>query len=291
MANTIDTALIVDVLSETAITTLGNKLASFSAFTGDFSNERALQAGKIQIPVATTGDASQKNPTNFETGDSTLSKVAVTIDHYSKSFVLSSAAMNQALKIEMLAKKALQIFAQGLYDIALTPVTTTNFPTAISLASVVATNTNDLLFNNVLKPVFARLAKASERHVILNGSLFAQSLPQNVLGFKPGGPAFGFDGVHLSDRFDGSESNTVGFGCSPEAIAIASMLPMKAPGADQEFIASEVVPIDSIGLSVELNMWYSRATRSLWASYDVLFGAAFGGDASKGVLVKTTSGS
>ena len=291
MSQTIDAALLVDVLSETAITTLGDKLAGFSAFTGDFSNSRALQQGKIQIPVATTGDSSQKNPTSFETGDSTLSKIAVTIDHYSKSFRLSSESLNQSLKIEMLAKKALMIFAQDLYDVAMTPVTTTNFPTAISVASVVATNSNDLLFNNVLKPVFARLAQASERHIILNGSLFSQSLPQNVLGFKPGGPAFGFDGVHLSTRFGGAEASTVGFGCSPEAIAIASMLPMKAPGSDQEFIASEVIEIPDVGLSIEMNVWYARASRALWASYDVLFGAAFGGDALKGVLVKTSSGS
>lgn len=291
MANTIDTALIVDVLSEKAKTTLGDKLASLKAFSADFSNERALQTGKIQIPVATAGSTTLKNPSNFESGDSTLAKVAVTVDHYSQPFYLSSASINQAMKIEMLAEKNLQVFAESLYDIALTPVTTTNFPTAVSVASVAGTTTNDLLFANVLKPVFARLAKAGERHIILNANLFAQSLPQNVLGFKPGSPAFGFDGVHLSTRFSAAEANCVGFGCTSGAIAVASMLPSKAPGADQEFLATEVVAIDSIGLSVELNLWYSRSTRSLWASYDVLFGAAYGGDTATGVLVKTSTGS
>jgi hypothetical protein len=40
-------------------------------------------------------------------------------------------------------------------------------------------------------------------------------------------------------------------------------------------------------LSVQMNMWVSRQTRSLWASYDVMFGASKADGSALKLLVLT----
>lgn len=78
-----------------------------------------------------------------------------------------------------------------------------------------------------------------------------------------------------------TSANSVGFACGPDAIAVASGLPIGQPAG--EFIGLSTVNIDgtgtnstSLGLTIQLAVWYSRVTRTIWASYDVMFGAAAG---------------
>ena len=51
--------------------------------------------------------------------------------------------------------------------------------------------------------------------------------------------------------------------------------------------ASRVVEIPDLGLNVVINLWGSTATRTLWASYGVMFGAAVA-DASALTLYQTS---
>ncbi len=291
MSNTIDSALIVDVLSDVAKTTLGNALAPLKAFTRDFSNERIAQTGKLQIPVATAGGTTQTNPTNFAVQSSTVSKAPVTVNHYSRGFGLSSAQINQRFRLEMLAEKELQGFAQDLLAVAFAPATSTNFTQVVSVASYTAITTLDLLVSQVLKPVRAKLALPSQKNLLLRTDLYSQLMPTATTSLDPSKGGFLYNGIYENTSFSGAESNVIGFGCSPDAIAVASMMPYVPPGSEQYFIAQEEIAIDGMGLSVQLNIWFDLASRSHNASFDVIFGAGFGLDANAGVLVKTTSGS
>jgi len=85
MANTFDSALVTDVLRDSVITVLQSRLAPLSAFTKDFSAESVKPRATIQVPIATAGSTTQTNATDFESGNSTLDNVAVTVNQSSNS--------------------------------------------------------------------------------------------------------------------------------------------------------------------------------------------------------------
>jgi hypothetical protein len=52
-------------------------------------------------------------------------------------------------------------------------------------------------------------------------------------------------------------------------------------------ISQENIVIPDLGLTVQMNMWVSRSSRALWASYDVMFGAAKGDGSALKIAVLT----
>lgn len=286
MANTFAADLVVDSLRDAAITTLSSRLAPLNAFSRDFSADQLRPRSTVQVPIASAGATVQTNASNFESGDSTLTNAAVSVSQYTASFALSNTEINQGFRIEQLAAKNLRQLANKIIDVALTPVTTTNFGSAVvdvdAATDVTATS---------LKTLWGALKDGSERNLVVDGSIYAQFLPSNLDGFSLAGNGrntgiYGFDGFYFNNRWDGAGATIKGFAASPEAIALASGVPVSSPVSD-DLIAQENIMIGDLGLTVQMSMWSSRATRSLWASYDVMFGAAKGdGDALK-LLVLT----
>lgn len=280
MANTISTSLILDILSNRVVTTLGNKIASFKAFSRDFSTEVLRQNANVQIPKATAGSSTLTDPSSYESGNSTLSNIAVMVNAYSQPFTLTSQALNQGFRIEMLADKNLQNLANKLTDIAFTPVTSANFSTVtVAQASFGTAN---------LKTLWANNAKSDVRNLLLDATAMSQLLPQNTFGFTiaQGQPGFGFDALYTHTRWTGANANAYGFGCGPEAIAIAAGIPEVAPAVASLIAEQRVVEVPGVGLPVQINLWGSTSSRSLWCSFDVMFGAALG-DNTAGTVVVT----
>jgi hypothetical protein len=69
-----------------------------------------------------------------------------------------------------------------------------------------------------------------------------------------------------------SEANLSGFACSPEAIALAAAAP-SFENVSADFLVSEVVPIEGLGISVYYNVWSDPSTRNLIGSMELMFGA------------------
>lgn len=270
MANTIATDLIVDALKSSAITTLQNRLAPLAAFSRDFGADNLRPRATVQVPLATGASAVQVNPASFETGDTTLSNVAVTVDQYSKSFHVSNDQAQSGIKLALLADVNLAALADKLMDVALAPLSAAGTSYSGSAADFTSDD---------LQAGWADIAKSDTKSVILRGDYFAKFLPTNRESFAPGAGAYGFDGFHLNTRWSGS---TAGIFCGPSAVAIASGVPANNGG---NLIASEVISVGNLGLQVQLNLWTSTASRSLWASYDVMFGAAAGDLAAAKLVV------
>lgn len=282
MANTIDADLIIDTLSSKAITTLGDRFAPLNAFSKDFSTDELVQAADVQVAVVTGGSTTQTNPTNFESGDSTTSNVGVTVNHYSQDFHITSKEYNQRFRIEQLAEKNLQSFANKIMDVALAPVTVSNFDTtAIDVAQA-------SLAVSDLKTAWGNIAAVGKKSIMLDGVAFSQFLPSDLNSFKPGTGAYGYDGFHLATRWDGAGSNIYGFACGEEAIAVASGIPMQVPGLGEEMLGQSEIALENLGLTVQVNLWVSKATRALWSSYDLMFGASFGEQAGSGQIILDT---
>ena len=275
MSNTFDSALVTDSLRDVAITVLQSRLAPLNAFSQDFSADPLKPRATVQVPIATAGGTTQTNASNFESGGSTLDNVAVSVSQYSNSFHLTNDQINGGHRLEKIAKINLHQLANKIIDVALAPVTAANFG-----AATIDVDTAGDVTAASLKTLWAAIKDGDSRNLIVDGSIYAQFLPANLDAFQlaAGGKnvgMYGFDFFSYNNRWDGAEATVKGFACSPQAIAVASGLPANDI-AGSDMMAVENIEIPDLGLTVQMNMWVSRATRAVWASYDVMFGAAKG---------------
>lgn len=220
MANTFDSALVTDSLRDVAITVLQSRLAPLSAFSQDFSADPLKPRATVQVPIATAGGTTQTNATNFESGDSTLDNVAVSVSQYSNSFHITNDQINGGHRLEKIAKINLHQLANKIIDVALAPVTVANFG-----AATIDVDTAGDVTAASLKSLWGALKDGDVRNVILDGSIYAQFLPANLEAFQvaAGGKnvgMYGFDLFTYNNRWDGADATVKGFACSPNAIAV-----------------------------------------------------------------------
>ena len=270
MANTIDVDLLIDTLSgEKAIAFLANRLAPLGAFSTDFSNDIVPATKSLQIVKVTAGSKTLINPTEFNSGDSTTSNIAVTVDAYSQPFHITSKELNQRMRLENLAEANLNELALTLSKVWTALILTTTFTnTGVTVAqsSFSAANAKTLL---------GSVMKCAQKSLILDGVAFAQLAPSDKNAFQLGETgAYGFQGIHCQTAWTGATANVYGFAAGPEALAMYANIPLIDPGVAARLDGQKVVTIPGIELPVQINTWVDVATRARWASYDIMFGAA-----------------
>jgi hypothetical protein len=291
MANTLSTSLILDTISKKTQTYLGHVIAPFAAFSTDFSDEKVMQGKSVQIPVATAGGATQTNPTNWESGDSTITPVSVTVNQYSQSMQLSPRELNSGFRLEQLIDVNLQAFGNKLLDIAFAPLTVTNFTNFGTVAQ-------GSLAGSHLKTARAAVAKNPIKNLILDSVAYAQLLPTSLMTeYGPKAGLAGFDAIYENTRWTGAGTNVYGFAGGPNAIALYAGLPEMVSegmaGFDQQVVSIQLAGRGSVqgatgpSLQVMTSTWLSAATRTRWVSFDVMFGAAATGDVAAGYLLKS----
>src|SRR5690606_13688569 len=99
----------------------------------------------------------------------------------------------------------------------------------------------------------------------------------------------GFDGFYLNSRWTGAGTNVIGFAGGPQSVGFVAGLPMYDDETRADISATTVtVPLGASGksLSVLASTWLSRATRTRWASWDIMFGASKL-DNTQGYLLKS----
>jgi hypothetical protein len=108
---------------------------------------------------------------------------------------------------------------------------------------------------------------------VVSPVVYSQLIPTSTTALNLGEGAYGFEnGVHYATSF-GGEAGLYGFACSPEALVMAAAVPALA---DNDYLVSDSVTLDQIGLSIAYNVYSDKSTRSLIASLEVMFGAAPG---------------
>lgn len=268
MSNTLATQLILDTLSKRTNTLLGNVFAPLGAFSSDFSEDPLTQGQRVQIPQATAGGTAQTNATNWESGDSTLGNIGVTVAQISQSFHITPLQLNNNFRLAQLVDINLQNFANAVMDAAFAPMAGVAFTNFIEAAATFS-STN-------LKSLYASGAKLPIKNIVLDGSYYSNFLPTLIteIGAKPG--LSGFDGVYLNTRWNGAGTNVLGFVGGPQSIAYVAGVPLMDDETRADINATSVaIAINpSVTLTVVASTWLSRATRLRWASYDVMFGAS-----------------
>jgi len=278
-ANTFASGLVVDYLADAVITVAATRLALVSAFSRNVGLDNLRPRASVQVKKYTTGTAAQTNPTSWETNnDSTLAATAVTVNQISKNFTVTQQELNQGFMLSDLAAGSADLFAYGISDVLTALMVSGNYGTAVTIGTAANFDTSDL-------PAILALAKNyRSKNLILDGGHLARiqfsgqstasagtvAMPDSRFGPLNNG-RFGFDVIAENNRWTSAETNTVGFVCGPDAIAIASGLPVGMIAG--EFLEQRAVNTAN-GLSCLLSVWYSRASRSHMASYDIMFGAA-----------------
>ena len=279
MANTLSSDLIVDILSEVSITTLGPVLGIMDSFTTDLSADAVAPRSTFQVDCVTGGSTTLTNPDSFETGDSTVEARPVTGNHISQPFHVTAQQMNQGFRLKNLLAKNMQVFANSLHDIIMTPVTEAVYGTAVldkTLATFTAAD---------LPTIWAAGKNLPQKNLILEGSFYAKIMPTDTTKFNPADQgAYGFDRIAYSNRFTAAGTDVVGFLADPNALLVASGVPVMDEDVTNAMVGQEQVTLSN-GLTVQLNSWVSTGTRAKWASLDVILGAAVG-DAAAGMVIE-----
>lgn len=281
MSNTLSTSLILDTLSKRTQTIIGNQLAPVGFFASDFSEDELNQGQAVQVPIATAGGTAQTNPTNWESGDSTIGNRPVVVSGYSVSFHLTPLQTNNSFRLAQLMDINVQNFVHAVSDAATAVFTGTHWTNFIEAAATFsATN---------LKTIRAGIARSPQRNILLDPTYYANFLPASLsteIGPKAG--LSGFDAFAEVTRWSGAGTNVVGFAGGPQCVGYVSGLP-RLDSNLKTAINATVTNVNIGGgkiLPVMLSTWTSLATRLQWASLDVMFGAGRL-DNTKGYLIKS----
>jgi hypothetical protein len=272
MANVFDSALVVATISEQVQTVLANRLAPLRIMSTDFSSEVRKPKDTIQVPLVTATSATATNPTDFTpASDVTVGKATVTLDHYSQFFGITQADLALGHRLENLVRINLNALADKLFSVAITPITTVNFGAAVVTTTTITPGSGHLA------TLWSSISKSDRKGLVVTPEIYSKLIPTNADFLPLQNGAYGFDqGIYYANSFSGAVSGLDGFAICPEAIAVASALPVIDPAVANLLYVSDVVTIDSLGISVMYNITASQATRTVTASVECMMGSAAG---------------
>jgi hypothetical protein len=270
MSNTIDSALLQDSIAQQTKTVLSKRLAALNLFASDFSSDVKKPKDTVHVPIASATASTSVNPTSFNSiGGTTLGKTSVSLDHIYQPFGLSYSDLQSAHRLERLIQINLDAMADKIWALATAPVTVANFGATVvdSAESAINATSGDL------PSLWAAVHKSVRKGLVVSPVIYSNLIPTSTTALNLGDGAYGFEnGVHYATSF-GGETGLKGFACSPEALVMAAAVPALA---DNDYMVSDSVTLDQIGLSIAYNVYSDKSTRSLIASLEVMFGAAAG---------------
>ena len=270
MPNTFDSALVADSIAQQTKTVLSKRLSALNLFASDFSSDVKKPKDTVHVPIASATSSTSVNPTTFNSiGGTTLGKATVSLDHIYQPFGLSYSDLQSAHRLERLIQINLDAIADKIWTLATTPVTVANFGAAVVTAAPSSVNAA----SGDLAKLWAGVHKSARKGLVVSPVVYSQLIPTSTTALNLGDGAYGFEnGVHYATSF-GGEAGLYGFACSPEALVMAAAVPALA---DNDYLVSDSVTLDQIGLSIAYNVYSDKSTRSLIASLEVMFGAAAG---------------
>jgi hypothetical protein len=283
-ANTYSSSLVTNYLADGAITNLQNRWAPLMVASRYFSTDSYKPRSTAQIKQVTAGPTVQTNATNFESGDSTVTNIAVTVSQYSSAAHVSNDELNSGLRLNNLVEITTAKLANQIIEVLTTPVTTGNFTATPLVSAPAAFGFSDMA------TLWAQLKKSAIKNLLLDGEYLARVINQptfyQVVGDGPAGyRAFGWDYIALNTDWTGAGANVRGFALNPQAIAAVAGLPLTPPeGIPGNNLSVRTFTIDGLDISIAMYTWFQLSARTAWVSYDMMFGASLG-DASAGICI------
>lgn len=271
MANTIDTALIVDSVTSRATSVLGKRLVTLRAFSRDFSSDTKRAGDVVQVKLATAGSTTLVNPTDFDSvGASTLDNSPVTLEHIVQPFGLEYSDIKNGVRLEDLITVNLNAFAAKIWDKVTQHVTVANFGAAVATQADSAVTPG----SSYVKAAWAAVSKSDEKVFIANAGIYSNFIPTSTTSLPLQDGSYGFDrGVHYATSFNG-EAKLAAFAAAPEALATAMRMPELNDAGD--YLVNEDILIPSLGITVKHTVAHYKNKRNLVGTFEVMFGSNTG---------------
>jgi ATP-dependent Clp protease protease subunit len=291
-ANTYSASLVTNFLIMGCITKLGPKFAPLAAFSRDNTVDpfKPLATGQMKFnTTAQDGSTTQTAGagTNFESnGDSTVTNVAITTAHYFENMHVSDNELNSGLRMEDLTQAKIGSMSSKIMQVVGAIITAANFTATPVIKDPTSFSWADM------RVLWGQLKKAGIRNVILDGEYLAplQNIP-TFLQTVPEFPGAGWrninnwDFIGLCTEWSQSGANIRGFACDPQAIGIITGVPLNPPqGIPGNTLMTTYVTLSGLNVTIAVNVWFSLATRQLYASLDIIMGAA-ALDTTAGVVI------
>jgi hypothetical protein len=285
--NTYSSDLICQHLEASATTILTDTLAPLRAFSRQFSPDEFKPRATVQCKFVTTGATTQINASDFEQGDSIVVNREIAVSQYTTAFHVTNDELNSGLRLEDLTLRNAKSFAESVLDAVMAPISSEN------LATIVTRNSDAFTLGD-MATAWGALKKSSIKYAVLDGEYMARIINSPVFyqetGVESGSgwKLMGWDGIFLNSRWSGThagagDENIRGIFCNPQVLGVVAGVPMRVPNPT---LVTKIFTIPQLDLSVALNVWFSLATRTIWASYDAMIGVALL-DASAGLLLKS----
>ena len=277
-ANTVDSALANTVLSGEFVTTMRTYIAPWAAFTRTVSLSPVSRRQVLEVPLYSSAGSKQQSATNYESGDSVLAPIAVTVAEESKSFHVSRPESNLGLQLAGLVPTNAKVLAEGIHAKMTALMTNANFGADVVIGLAADFSSTDL-------PAILALGKNYDSvRLLLDGGHLAYLLPTTRENFVFGEPgAYGFDGgIYKNNLWTSAATDIAGFVCGPDAIVNAWGVADGLPAGE----AISQTTMDVNGIPFTMSVWFSRASRAVWASFQVMHGCAVG-DATQGEPLTT----
>lgn len=273
-SNTYSATLVTSFLMDGSVTDLQNIWAPLKAFSMDFTQDPYKPLATGVLKHVTAGAATQTDATDFESGNSTVAPVSVTMHQYSQSFQVSNSDLNSGLRMEDLVKINTANFANKVIEVATAPITAAIFTATPLISAAAAFGFSDLA------QLQGQLKKSPIKNLILDGAYIARiaNTPgffqqTGLVGGNTGAwKAFGWDVIAQNTDWTGAGANIVGFACNPQAIAGITGLPLTPPNIPGGIFSTTTATVPGLEASVMLSTWFNPKTRTMWSGMDIMAG-------------------
>ncbi len=281
-SNTISSTLTTALLSSQSYTVLQNKLAALQAIFMQVEIDHMKPKAKVEVPKTTAGPTAQTNPTDWESGNATVTNTEITTAEIAASCQLSSADLQNGSRMEWLTYITAVNFSNAVIDALMVPITVANYGAAVQTVAAAAFTPSDLI------PVLAAAKDFSSKRLVLDGAYTARLTPTSTLGLNwaSGNGGYGFEKILEHNRWSAADANVIGFANDPLGLVGAWGLPINPPGSNSAFNSIDSSTIPGINLPVQVATWVKPGTRVLWMAYDAIVGFA-AGDANGVKLIKS----
>lgn len=275
-ANTVDAALANTILSGDFVTTMRTYCAPWTGFTRRVEMSPVSKRQTLEVPLVSSAGSMQTNATNYETGDTTLAPIAIVTSEYSKSFHITRPQTNLGLQLAAHAPTHAKILGEGLSALFTAEMTNANFGADVVIGAASDFAANDL-------PAILALGKNYTKvTLVLDGGHLAYLLPTSHESFKFGEPgAYGFDGgIYKNNLWTSAATDIAGLVCGADAICSAWGQADGLPAGE----AISQTNVDVEGFPFSSTVWFSRATREVWGSFQIVGGVKAGDKTQAEVL-------
>ncbi len=276
-ANVLDPMFPPDYLQPEAMRALTAAFAPLTAFGTVFDPKPYTPRATAQVKYVVDGSVTQTNGTNFQpAGGSQITPLEVAVSHYNQPFSVNSQEYSGGLRLQDLFLPNALKFAAKLVSVVAAQFTAANFPTDPVTAA--AFTLSDAA------TAFAKIKKSPVKNLILDSEAFARlSHSAGGKGFQSGEAAHGWNGIFEQSDWTTAGAGVYGFAATPSAVCIVTGFLEAMPTF---LVRQTFVAIPGLGVPVQFGYWFDTATRTQWASFDAVLGAA-PADPAAGVLITT----